>query len=219
MVSTRTNGTEKLEANNAEARLLGSALTLFSEQGYDGTSIREIIEKAGVTRPVLYYYFENKEDLFCKLVESKFREMTEHIDTVYSAVSGCRDRLKLVISAAFERAEQVPEVIRLILQVFFSPPKESPKLDKQALAQARFERLAAIMKDGLDRGELAGGTPETLALAFAGYMDIYTMAKSHQPGIRLSKELGNWLVDLFMEGAQQCSRPEPSLVNPFAEVS
>ncbi|HOH51706.1 MAG TPA: helix-turn-helix domain-containing protein, partial [Candidatus Hydrogenedentes bacterium] len=50
--------------NEAEARLLESALKIFSEKGYEGTSIREIIEGAGVTRPVLYYYFQNKEDLF-----------------------------------------------------------------------------------------------------------------------------------------------------------
>ncbi|MGC9053361.1 MAG: TetR/AcrR family transcriptional regulator, partial [Candidatus Hydrogenedens sp.] len=55
---------------STEERLLKSALKLFSEKGYEGTSIREIIEDAGVTRPVLYYYFQNKEDLFRKLVES-----------------------------------------------------------------------------------------------------------------------------------------------------
>ncbi len=65
--------------NEAETRLLESALTLFSDKGYEGTSIREIIEGAGVTRPVLYYYFENKEDLFRRLVETKFAELTRKL--------------------------------------------------------------------------------------------------------------------------------------------
>ena len=65
--------------NEAEARLLESALKIFSEKGYEGTSIREIIEGAGVTRPVLYYYFQNKEDLFRRLVEPLFNEFIAEI--------------------------------------------------------------------------------------------------------------------------------------------
>lgn len=68
------------QVNEAETKLLRSALTLFSEKGYEGTSIREIIEGAGVTRPVLYYYFENKEDLFRRLFETTFSELIQRID-------------------------------------------------------------------------------------------------------------------------------------------
>jgi hypothetical protein len=48
------------EANAAEVKLLESALTLFSDKGYEGTSIREITERAGVRHPVLYYCFESQ---------------------------------------------------------------------------------------------------------------------------------------------------------------
>ena len=47
------NATETEHVNTAESKLLESALALFSDKGYEGTSIREIIEGAGVTRPVL----------------------------------------------------------------------------------------------------------------------------------------------------------------------
>ena len=49
--------TDPDSANEARTKLLESALTLFSQKGYEGTSIREIIQGAEVTRPVLYYYF------------------------------------------------------------------------------------------------------------------------------------------------------------------
>jgi len=44
-------------------RILDVALDLFTEQGYDGTSLREIAEKLGVTKAALYYHFESKEDI------------------------------------------------------------------------------------------------------------------------------------------------------------
>ena len=52
------NETSTLE-NNSRERLLETATELFAEKGYAGASVREIVEKAGVSKPVLYYYFKS----------------------------------------------------------------------------------------------------------------------------------------------------------------
>jgi len=48
-------------------RILDVALELFNEKGYDGTSLREIAERLGVTKAALYYHFERKEDILLEL--------------------------------------------------------------------------------------------------------------------------------------------------------
>jgi AcrR family transcriptional regulator len=48
-------------------RILDVALGLFTEQGYDGTSLRQIAEKLGVTKAALYYHFESKDDILLAL--------------------------------------------------------------------------------------------------------------------------------------------------------
>jgi AcrR family transcriptional regulator len=48
-------------------RILDVALDLFVDQGYDGTSLREIAERLGVTKAALYYHFEAKEDILMAL--------------------------------------------------------------------------------------------------------------------------------------------------------
>ena len=73
--------------SDAEQRLLANALTLFCEKGYDGASIREIIARAGVTRPVLYYHFKNKEDLFRRLVTGSFAEAFEEFEKELSKLA------------------------------------------------------------------------------------------------------------------------------------
>lgn len=44
-------------------RILGVAVELFSEQGYDGTSLREIADRMGFTKAALYYHFRSKEEI------------------------------------------------------------------------------------------------------------------------------------------------------------
>lgn len=193
-------------ANEAEKRLLSSALGLFSEKGYEGTSIREIIERAGVTRPVLYYYFENKEHLFRRLVESWFIELVEDMDRALSGVEGLREQLETVVVNIFEHAERSPQVVRLIFHTFFAPRHQAPKLDKDALWESRFSRIVGIMRNGVESGVFSGRDPDMLAMAFCGMMDMHIMVKINRPHTTLSKALGQALVDLFIEGATSHSR-------------
>jgi AcrR family transcriptional regulator len=48
-------------------RILDIALELFSEQGYDKTSLRDIAERLGTTKAALYYHFARKEDILLQL--------------------------------------------------------------------------------------------------------------------------------------------------------
>jgi TetR/AcrR family transcriptional regulator len=203
-------------ANEAETKLLDSALRLFSEQGYEGTSIREIIEGAGVTRPVLYYYFENKEDLFRRLFEVKFSELIERIEGAAAADSSAIDRLKGIIVGAFELAEENSEAVRLILQVLFAPPEQGPPLDRNRLIRQRFKIVQRVIRRGLENQELSGGDSQSLTLVFLGIMDFHTMAKSNRVETRLTPELARSLVDFFVSGAKYREQPDTDLVSPFA---
>lgn len=206
------------DPNDAETRLLESALNLFSEKGYEGTSIREIIEGAGVTRPVLYYYFTNKEDLFRRLLEPPLMEYNRSLQEIRENYAESVGRLKAIARKTFEFAEMNPRGVRLVLQLYFSPPKGGPKLDKSIYRLRRFRLLEEIMQDGLDKAELAGGDAQSLALMFIGIMDTYVASKSYLPDTHLTPELADGLVDLFYYGACYKENPPTSLVSPFKYV-
>ncbi len=191
----------KVPVNGAADRLLLSSVKLFAEKGYAATSVREITEAAQVTRPVLYYHFKSKDRLFCHIVEAQFDEVCAEIDEILETVSGCRQRLRTLVQKVFDRTERSPEMVRLLLQFFFSPPVENLRLDKEVLGRKRFSRIAEIMRQGLDSGELSGGDAEMLAMAFSGVMDMHVMARSSGSGAGLTPEFGDALVDLFLDGA------------------
>jgi AcrR family transcriptional regulator len=192
---------QESHADDTRSRLEERALSLFATKGYDATSVREIIEAAGVTRPVLYYYFQNKADLFCCLIETQFERTFAAMDEIVARFASCRERLKGLIRNEFSSAERSPETVRFLLRYFFAPPQEAMRLDSRELAQARFERIVRVMAEGREAGELSGGDPSALALAFSGLMDLHVMAKGHDPEVSLDAELGDALVELFMSGA------------------
>ena len=65
-------------------KLLASAKTEFMEKGYMQASLRSICRNAGVTTGALYFFFEDKEDLFASLVEAPMRKLYELMAKHYS---------------------------------------------------------------------------------------------------------------------------------------
>jgi AcrR family transcriptional regulator len=76
MVSTRRPGSE------TRAEILRVALDLFTRQGYEGTSIRDIAEALGVTKSSLYYHFDSKEAILRALVGDRRGEIDELIEWI-----------------------------------------------------------------------------------------------------------------------------------------
>jgi AcrR family transcriptional regulator len=75
-------------AGSTRERILDVALELFNEQGYDGTSLRQIAERLGLTKAALYYHFKSKEDILLELhlrVHALGREALERIDSLDDA--------------------------------------------------------------------------------------------------------------------------------------
>lgn len=66
-------------------QLLDIGRSVFAERGYDGTSVEEIAERAGVSKPVVYEHFGGKEGLYAVVVD---REMQLLLDMVTGALTG-----------------------------------------------------------------------------------------------------------------------------------
>ncbi|TDB73276.1 TetR/AcrR family transcriptional regulator [Micromonospora sp. KC723] len=60
-------------------RIQAVALELFTEQGYEKTSLREIAERLGVTKAALYYHFRSKDEIVTSFVEDRLHRMDELI--------------------------------------------------------------------------------------------------------------------------------------------
>ncbi len=63
---------------NTKDKIFFTAAELFSKYGFDAVSVRQICETAGITKPVLYYYFKDKETLLHELIEETFRLSDEY---------------------------------------------------------------------------------------------------------------------------------------------
>ena len=94
--------------NAAKQRILEVSTQLFSQKGFDATSINNIAEAANVNKALLYYYFKNKESILDELVDSLFRDITAlSLDFIYtSVVRMIKEGLLDILSGRFRFADK-----------------------------------------------------------------------------------------------------------------
>ncbi|MCX5212184.1 TetR/AcrR family transcriptional regulator [Kitasatospora sp. NBC_00240] len=72
-------GTTQSPRSDTRGRIIRVALELFSEQGYEQTSLREIADRLGVTKAALYYHFKTKDDIVHGIVDTMAAPIDEAI--------------------------------------------------------------------------------------------------------------------------------------------
>lgn len=99
-------------------KLLDAALQAFSENGYRGTSTRDIAERAGVHHPLITYHFKNKEELWRAAADKVFSEFTAELIEARQRADGLspRDRMAAMIRAYVRYAAGKPALHKLLLQ-------------------------------------------------------------------------------------------------------
>lgn len=139
----------------AKQRLLEAALTLFNEKGYAATSVREIVDKAGVTKPVLYYYFKNKEELYIELLRIPFERLDHMLSAIRSTGGSARRRIEGLLDHMLALFIDNLREARLMYSIYYGPPQGAPFFDFESTHLSLASVTRELVVEGIDSGEFA----------------------------------------------------------------
>lgn len=190
----------------AKERLMASAIDLFCEKGYHATSVREIVERAGVTKPVLYYYFKNKDGLFSSLIAETMNAFREDVKAACEAEAETfADRLRLIRAAFLEGVATNPQLVRFMDAVTFSGQFDE-LYDLQSDWQENLDRIVTAFRAARDNGEISDEFPvESVAQSFIGMIVNQMRLRVYMPET-LAEEVD--IAELIMKGIGPRPREE-----------
>ena len=91
----------RLTAEQRRQQLFAVALELFAQRGYRATTMDDIAERAGVTKPLLYQHFSSKRALYLELVDSIAQDVLTAIGRAVMRAEGPRQQVELGFAAYF----------------------------------------------------------------------------------------------------------------------
>ncbi|SDH08057.1 transcriptional regulator, TetR family [Lentzea fradiae] len=154
-----------------EQKIIDAAVRLFASQGYDATSVQEIVKAAEVTKGALYHYFRSKDDLLFEIYRLLITAQSADLDRIIALGLPAADTVREIMrSLVVSTAERVDET-----SVFF---RELHRLGQERMADFRAERrryhetFLAVVEKGQADGEFSSAVPaDTVVLVAVGVVN------------------------------------------------
>ena len=183
-----------------KGRILKAATELFASKGFDGTSVRDIAEKAGLSVPGMFHYFPSKEDILHEI-------MTVFMDNAYK-------KMMEVYSADIDPIEKLNEICKFYVEqyaghkhqltILISERKSLIPEHRQICIKKEREYVKALtnlFKELTKRRRLKAINHSILAFIFFGMVHwTYQWYNPKAKGGIGPNELGRIMSEVFLKG-------------------
>jgi AcrR family transcriptional regulator len=190
---------KRLSAADRRHAILDAALEVFSRRGYNGASIDEIAQAAGISKALIYEHFPSKKDLHVSLLERHVQDIFVRLAETADTGDPGEMRLRNGVNAFFEWVERHPDAFRLLFRDTFEIDVAEVLARLQAQATGAIAALIAA-----EPAEQAPGDREVdfklaieaMAQQLSGAVQSLAIWWQSHPDIERE-----WLVDRVMEYA------------------
>ena len=193
-------------------RILQCALELFYAKGYDAVGVQEIAQKAGITKPTLYYYFGSKyglivesepdEGLLETLLTKHFTVLNEELERASFYEGDVGATLYNIASAFLDYAMRNYKVYALLMAMFYYAKENEAYRAVKPLVKKFYSQIVHFFDAAEHELGNMNGRQEQFAIGFIGLINHYILLACDREGRpqQISEEKKRALVKQFMYG-------------------
>jgi AcrR family transcriptional regulator len=159
---------------NQRERILEEAAKLIATVGYDRCSLGEVAKRLGLTRPAVYHYFANKQQVFNEIALRLVQGIFEHVSSRVDPAESCATQLETLMIAHAEYFEDNYWIhVAGVLGYGGVSRDQLTQLTEIDDFRARYERLlTGILRRGVKAGEFRKFNIKTTVLAIYSLLNM-----------------------------------------------
>jgi AcrR family transcriptional regulator len=198
---------------NTREKIMEVAGRLFAEHGFDGVSVRDIIEKAGVNLGAVTYHFSSKEALFAEIVGQKIMLLKDAGEEMLKSRKTPEDKLRALLEVQASQILHEDPGLKVLFAESLAGGRRLPKEAVDAMSWGN-RMFAEIVREGVKKGVFRKCDVECAAWSFFGMLSAYML---YQPLInkvagggkyprRYVKRAVDAAMDIFLDGLKTSAR-------------
>lgn len=183
-------------------KILQCALELFYARGYDAVGVQEIADKAGVTKPTMYYYFGSKYGLLEALVNEKLSNVNTAMRQAADYHGNVPGTLYRMASQLIDLANENRKMYVLMMALYYSAKENEAYRAIRPLITELYGIIVRFFEDATPQLGNIRGRQEQFAMGFLGILNQYIlwMCEKTEEGCVVEEEKKHSLVNQFMYG-------------------
>lgn len=188
------------KGDKTRQRIVETTMELMAEKGPDAVSMREISAKLKITKPVLYYYFKDKNEL----IKAAFIEGTKHITELHAEIEKpgltLEEKLSKIFSNHLDFIKRYPDMPKCALKIMSSPSSGVLSSMALELKQQNRENLTKVLGEGNGKDSLSRKNADTVIHMISAVI-THLMIEARQRGIEsLPKDLPQRMAKVIAAG-------------------
>ncbi|MHC4713570.1 MAG: TetR/AcrR family transcriptional regulator [Planctomycetota bacterium] len=163
------------QAADIKLTIVAVATGLFARKGFEATSVREIAESVGVTKPTIYYYFGSKLGLLEYVLDASFSPLVKRLDAINAREDGA-DAVKCLedgVWAVFESAVERNDILRFVHNCAFGPADQPASRIIMEDVEEVVDQFRRLIHRAVGGGLVEDRRAEQATIAFRGVIDTY----------------------------------------------
>jgi AcrR family transcriptional regulator len=189
----------KIESN--KECILREAAVLFSRKGYERTSMREIAEQVGVSKPAIYYHFSNKQALFEELITTSFNLSQKRFGDIANCDCDPLTKLKDLALGLLQSTKLNPDGARFMHDLMAGNIRKNIKLDHRNVFKKQEELFNQILNSGKDQGAIRKDLDNfTFIMVFIGTLNMYTIGYLKGQITDLNEKTTEHIINVLLNG-------------------
>ncbi|HET8667689.1 MAG TPA: TetR/AcrR family transcriptional regulator [Terriglobales bacterium] len=195
----------RFSAEDRRNQILETATDLFARQGYEGTTTRQIAEKAHVNEAIIFRHFPSKDELYWAVIElqCKLGKGRQHVEDQLASSGDVREVFVEIATDFLGRRENDDRLGRLLLFSALENHRLSHRFFQTHIAEY-YERLGVYIRERIEDGTFRSVNPLLAARAFMGMLVYHYMIQELFGGKKYHKmdnrEVAEELVDIWLNG-------------------
>ena len=194
----------RLPAEQRRTQLLTVAVEVFGERGFHSTSMDEVAEAAGVTKPVLYQHFPSKRALYRELLDDVDAQLLSELMVATDAAPSGRERVEAGFAAYFRFVTENRAAFRLL---FGASVRNDPEF--AVVAERTIDRIAALITEMIEI-EAPADHRRVLAHAIVGMAEATSRRLTNDDAEDDPDRLAGWLAEMAWFGLRGVRADEPA---------
>ena len=204
----KNNRAEFMTDQTVRQRLLASAAELFARKGYASTTVREIVEAAKVTKPALYYYFRNKEEIYLELMKEAEARFEILLNSARKEIGVVKERVLRFSEQVFQLFLDQIEIARVGISIHYGPAQGTPFFDFDAF-HLKFQKLIEkLIREGIRKGEFRKVNVMDMTWAILGAINVAIEVQLWHPEKSSGRKGLVRVLKLIFEGISSRNRKE-----------
>jgi AcrR family transcriptional regulator len=194
----------RLPAQQRRTQLLEVAVEVFAERGFHATSMDEVAEAAGVTKPVLYQHFPSKRALYRELLDEVDEQLVARLVSATGGAASGRERVEQGFAAYFRFVATNRASFRLLFGASVRNDAEFAEV-----AERTIERIADLIADLIEI-EAPAEHRGVLAHAIVGMAEATSRRLASDDTDEDADRLASWLAEMAWFGLRGVRAEEPA---------